>query len=123
MITTALVPGQTAPRLIEADAVAAMRPGSVVVDLAAAKGGNCAVTEADQVVNHHGVSVVGHTNLAAEIPAHASQMYAKNLVTFLKHLLDEGEIQLDLEDEITQGALLTHEGAIANEAVRARAEG
>ena len=123
VITTALVPGQTAPRLIEADAVAAMRPGSVVVDLAAAKGGNCAVTEADRVVNHRGVTVVGHTNLAAEIPAHASQMYAKNLVTFLKHLLDEGEIQLDLEDEITQGALLTHEGAIANEAVRARAEG
>ena len=123
VITTALVPGQTAPRLIEAAAVEAMRPGSVVVDLAAAKGGNCAVTEADRIVNHGGVSVLGHTNLAAEIPAHASQMYAKNLVTFLKHLLEEGELQLDLEDEITKGALLTHEGAIANDAVRARAEG
>ena len=123
VITTALVPGQDAPRLIEADAVAAMRPGSVVVDLAAAKGGNCALTEPDRVVDHGGVSVIGHTNLPAEIPAHASQMYAKNLVTFLKHLLVEGEIQLDLEDEITKGALLTHEGAIANDAVRARAEG
>jgi len=123
VITTALVPGQTAPRLIEASAVEAMRPGSVVVDLAAAKGGNCAVTEADRVVNHGGVRVLGHTNLAAEIPAHASQMYARNLVTFLKHLLEEGEIRLDLEDEITKGALLTHEGAIANDAVRTRAEG
>jgi len=123
VITTALVPGQTAPRLIEASAVEAMRPGSVVVDLAAAKGGNCAVTEADRVVNHCGVTVLGHTNLAAEIPAHASQMYARNLVTFLKHLLEDGELRLDLEDEITKGALLTHEGAIANDAVRTRAEG
>ena len=123
VITTALVPGQTAPLLIEASAVEAMRPGSVIVDMAAAKGGNCAVTEADRVVNHGGVSVLGHTNLAAEIPAHASQMYARNLVTFLKHLLEEGELRLDLEDEITKGALLTHEGAIANDAVRTRAEG
>ena len=70
-----------------------------------------------------GVKVIGHTNLPAEIPAHASQMYAKNLVTFLKHLLDEGRIQLDLEDEITSGALLTHEGAITNEMIRSKVEG
>ncbi len=123
VITTALVPGQTAPVLIPADAVRAMKPGSVVVDLAAAKGGNCECTEADQEVEVDGVRVVGHTNLPSEIPAHASQMYAKNLVTFLKHLVDEGKIQLDLEDEITSGALLAHDGAVTNEMVRGKLEG
>ncbi len=123
VITTALVPGQTAPVLIPADAVRAMKPGSVVVDLAAAKGGNCECTEADQEIEVDGVRVVGHTNLPSEIPAHASQMYAKNLVTFLKHLVDEGKIQLDLEDEITSGALLAHDGAVTNEMVRGKLEG
>jgi NAD(P) transhydrogenase subunit alpha len=123
VITTALVPGQTAPLLIDEAAVRAMKPGTVVVDLAAAKGGNCASTQADQDVNVDGVLVLGHTNLPAEIPAHASQMYAKNLVTFLKHLLVDGRIELDLEDEITSGALLTHEGAITNEMIRAKVEG
>lgn len=123
VITTALVPGQTAPLLIDEAAVRAMKPGSVVVDLAAAKGGNCACTQADRDVEVEGVSVLGHTNLPAEIPAHASQMYAKNLVTFLKHLLEEGRIELDLEDEITKGALLTHDGAVTNEMVRGRIEG
>jgi NAD(P) transhydrogenase subunit alpha len=123
VITTALVPGQTAPLLIDEASVRAMKPGTVVVDLAAAKGGNCACTQPDQDVNVDGVLVLGHTNLPAEIPAHASQMYAKNLVTFLKHLLSDGRIELDLEDEITSGALLTHEGAITNEMIRAKAEG
>ena len=123
VITTALVPGQKAPLLITEEAVRAMRPGSVVVDLAAEKGGNCALTEADQEVVVDGVTIVGHTNLPAEIPTHASQMYAKNLVTFLKHMVHEGEIRLDLEDEITRGALLTHEGQIMNDAAKARAEG
>jgi NAD(P) transhydrogenase subunit alpha len=123
VITTALVPGQTAPLLIDAAAVKAMKPGSVIVDLAAAKGGNCAATQADQDVNVDGVLVLGHTNLPAEIPAHASQMYAKNLITFLKHLLNEGKIELDLEDEITSGALLTHEGTITNEMIRDKVRG
>jgi len=123
VITTALVPGQTAPLLIDEASVRAMRPGSVVVDLAAAKGGNCACTQADQDVDVDGVLVLGHTNLPAEIPAHASQMYAKNLVTFLKHLLGDGRLELDLEDEITRGALLTHEGAVTNEMIRAKVEG
>ena len=95
----------------------------MVVDLAAEKGGNCALTQADEDVVVDGVTILGHTNLPAEIPFHASQMYAKNLVTFLKHLVDEGKIELDLEDEITKGALLTHEGQITNDAVKARAEG
>ena len=123
VITTALVPGQQAPLLITEEAVRAMKPGSVVVDLAAEKGGNCALTRADHVVVVDGVTIVGHTNLPGEIPYHASQMYAKNVVTFLKHLVREGELELDLEDEITRGALLTHEGQITNDAVKARAEG
>jgi NAD(P) transhydrogenase subunit alpha len=115
VITTALVPGQTAPLLIEADAVAKMRPGSVIVDLAAEKGGNVEVTEADQDLVIHGVTVIGRTNLPAEVPAHASQMYGKNLVTFLEHLLDEGELVLDFGDEITAGTIVCHGGAVVNE--------
>jgi NAD(P) transhydrogenase subunit alpha len=121
VITTALVPGQRAPVLIEEDAVRAMRPGSVIVDLAAEKGGNCACTEADRDVVAHGVHVLGPTNLASDLAVNASQMYSKNLLTLLLHLVHEGALRLDLSDEITKGALLTHEGAIANDAVRSRA--
>jgi len=118
VITTALVPGQPAPLLIEESAVEGMRAGSVVVDLAAAKGGNCACSVADQVVKAHGVTVIGYTNLPAQIPNHASQMYSRNLTTFLAHLMDEGELRIDLEDEITAGSLLAHDGSVANERVR-----
>jgi NAD(P) transhydrogenase subunit alpha len=121
VITTALVPGQRAPVLIEESAVQAMRPGSVIVDLAAEKGGNCACTQPDRDALAHGVRILGPTNLASDLATNASQMYSRNLVTFLLHLLRDGKIALDLEDEITRGALLTHEGAIANEAVRSRA--
>jgi NAD(P) transhydrogenase subunit alpha len=121
VITTALVPGQRAPLLIEESALAAMRPGSVIVDLAAEKGGNCACTEPDREVVAHGVRVLGPTNLPSDLATNASQMYARNVATFLAHLLRDGKIELDLGDEITRGALLTHDGAIANEAVRARA--
>jgi len=122
VITTALVPGQQAPILIEEEAVKSMRAGSVIVDLAAEKGGNCAVTRPDETAVVHGVTIIGHTNLPAEIPANASQMYAKNLVTFLKHLVSDGQLQLDLSDEITEGALLTHEGRVTNERVAALTE-
>lgn len=115
VITTALVPGQRAPLLIEADAVEAMKPGSVIVDLAAEKGGNCALTKADEDVVVNDVTIIGHTNLPSEVPAHASQMYAKNLITFLEHLLEEGEIELDFADEITAGTLVTHDGKLVNE--------
>ena len=81
------------------------------------------VAEAGQDVVVNGVTIVGHTNLPGEVPFHASQMYAKNLVTFLKHLIHEGKLMLDLEDEITRGAMLTHDGKITNDAVQARAEG
>ncbi|MFP6639888.1 MAG: Re/Si-specific NAD(P)(+) transhydrogenase subunit alpha [Myxococcota bacterium] len=120
VITTALVPGQPAPRLIEAEAVAQMRPGSVLVDLAAEKGGNCDVTEADKDVVYHGVTVIGHTNLPAEVPGHASQMYGKNLVTFLEHLLEEGELRLDFADEITAGTLVSHQGQLVSERLGGR---
>jgi NAD(P) transhydrogenase subunit alpha len=120
VITTALVPGQPAPRLIEAEAVREMRPGSVIVDLAAEKGGNCALTQPGRSARVDGVTVIGHTNLPAEVPANASQMYARNLTSFLKHLLVEGKPVIDVADEITRGALLSHEGRIANDAVRAR---
>ncbi len=121
VITTALVPGQPAPVLISEAAVIGMKPGSVIVDLAAEKGGNCACTEPDRDIVVHGVTIIGRTNLPSEIPANASQMYTKNVVTFLKHLAPEGELVLDLEDEITRGAMLTHAGVITNEAARALA--
>jgi NAD(P) transhydrogenase subunit alpha len=123
VITTALVPGQPAPFLIDEAAVKAMRPGSVIVDLAAEKGGNCKLITPDETTVVHGVTLIGSTNLPSEVPVNASQMYAKNLTTFLKHLAPEGELVLDLADEITSGAMLTHGGKIVNEAVRARAEG
>ncbi len=118
VITTAQVPGARAPRLIEAGTVAAMKPGSVIVDLAAASGGNCDLTRADEEVVEHGVTVLGPTNLPAEAPVDASQMYARNITTFLQHLAPEGELVIDLEDEITRGALLVRGGEVVNERVR-----
>ncbi len=114
VITTALVPGQRAPLLIEGDAVRAMKPGSVIVDLAAEKGGNCELTKPDEDIVVNGVTIIGHTNLAAEVPAHASQMYAKNLITFLEHLVKEQTFRLDFADEITAGTIVTHQGKIVN---------
>ncbi len=118
VITTALVPGARAPLLVEEDAVRAMRPGSVIVDLAGEQGGNCALTQADQTVDVEGVTVLGPTNLPSEVAFDASQMYARNVVTFLQHLIEDGALNLDLEDEITAGALLTHDGKVSNERVR-----
>jgi NAD(P) transhydrogenase subunit alpha len=123
VITTALVPGQRAPLLIDEAAVQAMRPGSVIVDLAAELGGNCACTDPEREVVVHNVRIIPGNNLPSDIPANASQMYAKNLTTFIKHLAPEGELVLDLEDEITSGAMLAHKGAITNERVKALVEG
>ena len=118
VITTALVPGRRAPVLIDEAAVRAMKPGSVVVDLAAANGGNCALSEADREVSVDGVLVLGPTNLPSDLPVNASQMFSKNVVTFLQHLAADGELTLDLEDEITKGAMLTHAGQVTQESVR-----
>jgi NAD(P) transhydrogenase subunit alpha len=109
VITTAAVPGRPAPRLIPASAVEKMRPGSVIVDLAAESGGNCELTEAGNVVEHGGVTIDGTTNLPSLMAYHASQLYSRNVAALLQHLAPEGELVLDWEDEITAGACVTRE--------------
>jgi proton-translocating NAD(P)+ transhydrogenase subunit alpha len=113
VVTTALVPGRPAPRLIPASAVRAMRPGSVIVDVAAEAGGNCELTEPGEIVERDGVSVVGLTNLPSTMPYHASQLYARNVSALLEHLAQEGELALDWEDEITAGACVTRKEEVA----------
>ena len=115
VITTALIPGKTAPILVTAEAVAGMSPGSVVVDLAAERGGNCELTQADEtVVTDSGVTILGPTNLPSTVPYHASQMYAKNISTLLLHLVKEGALALDMDDEITAGTLVSRDGAVVH---------
>ena len=107
VITTALIPGRPAPKLIPASAVRAMRPGSVVVDLAAEAGGNCELTQPGEEVVREGVTVIGITNLPSTMPFHASQLYARNVAALVHHLAPEGELVLDWDDEITAGACVT----------------
>jgi H+-translocating NAD(P) transhydrogenase subunit alpha len=114
VITTAAVPGRAAPRLIPASAVEAMHAGSVIVDLAAETGGNCELTKAGETIVHDGVTIVGTLNLPATMPLHASQMYARNIVAVLDHLVTGGELQLDFEDEITADAVITHDGRVTS---------
>jgi NAD(P) transhydrogenase subunit alpha len=118
VITTALVPGKRAPVLLTTEMVEAMRPGSVVVDLAAEAGGNCELTRPDEVVEHHLVQVHGPANLPAEMPIDASRLYSRNVVSLLSHLVEEGELRLDFDDEITDAVCLTHAGEIRSEEVR-----
>jgi H+-translocating NAD(P) transhydrogenase subunit alpha len=113
VVTTALIPGRPAPQLIPRSAIESMRPGSVIVDLAAEAGGNAELSEADQVVVHQGVTLIGPTNLPSTMPFHASQLYARNVSALLQHLAPEGELQLDFEDEITSGACVTKQKAPA----------
>ncbi len=117
VITTAAVPGKQAPILVTKEAVAGMGPGSVIVDLAAERGGNCELTRADETVINHGVTILGPTNLAATVPYHASQMYSRNVATFLLHLVKDGKIALDMSDEITAQTMLTRGGACVNRRV------
>nr|AEO27397.1 NAD(P)+ transhydrogenase alpha subunit [Pseudomonas sp. 19-rlim] len=113
VITTALIPGRKAPTLLHEATVAEMKPGSVVIDLAAAQGGNCPLTEAEQVVVKHGVTIVGHSNLAALVPADASALYARNLLDFLKLVIDsEGKFHLNLEDDIVAACLMCRDGQV-----------
>jgi NAD(P) transhydrogenase subunit alpha len=116
VITTALIPGRPAPILITEDAVDGMRPGSVVVDLAAEAGGNCAATEPGETVVRGGVTIVGLTNLPATMPVHASQMYSRNVQAFLALLVRDGSLHLDFEDEIVQGTCVAHDGKALVEA-------
>jgi NAD(P) transhydrogenase subunit alpha len=118
VITTALIPGKPAPTLITEDMVRSMRPGSVIIDLAAEAGGNCTLTQAGETIQAHGVTIMGPLNLPASMPVHASQMYAKNVQAVLQHLSPEGELKLDFEDEITAGSTVTHNGEIVHERVR-----
>jgi len=119
VITTAQVPGQPAPVLVTADMVAGMAPGSVIVDTAAASGGNCELSRPDEVTVVGGVTILAPTNLPATVPAHASRMYAKNLATFLGHVLTDGRLSLDPADEIIAGTLVTHGGQVVGPRVRA----
>jgi NAD(P) transhydrogenase subunit alpha len=107
VVTTAAVPGRPAPKLIPRSAVEAMRPGSVIVDVAAETGGNCELTEPGEVVEHDGVTIVGTTNLASLMAYHASQLYSRNVASLLQHLAPNGELELDWEDEITAGTCVT----------------
>jgi NAD(P) transhydrogenase subunit alpha len=119
VITTALVPGQRAPTLITEEMVQSMRAGSVIVDLAAEQGGNCALTEPGGEVVRHGVVICGPINLPSTMPFHASQMYARTVTAYLMHLLKDGKIHLDLGDELTRGPLVTHQGEVVHEAAKA----
>ncbi|MBG6599668.1 Re/Si-specific NAD(P)(+) transhydrogenase subunit alpha [Pseudomonas aeruginosa] len=110
VITTALIPGRKAPTLLHEATVAEMKPGSVVIDLAAAQGGNCPLTEADQVVVRHGVTIVGHSNLAALVPADASALYARNILDFLKLTLNAEGFSVNLEDDIVAACLMCRDG-------------
>jgi NAD(P) transhydrogenase subunit alpha len=113
VITTALIPGRAAPRLIPAGAIAAMRPGSVIVDLAAEAGGNCELTEPGEEVVREDVTIAGPLNLPSSMPFHASQLYARNVSALLEHLAPEGELALDFDDEITAGACVTPKKEVA----------
>jgi proton-translocating NAD(P)+ transhydrogenase subunit alpha len=107
VVTTALIPGRPAPKLIPQSAIESMRPGSVIIDLAAEAGGNADLTRADEEVTHNGVTILGPTNLPSSMPYHASQLYARNVTALVNHLAPEGELALDFEDEITAGACVT----------------
>jgi NAD(P) transhydrogenase subunit alpha len=115
VITTAAVPGRRAPLLVTADMVKRMRPGSVIVDLAAETGGNVELTEPGKDVDVDGVAIVGATNVPSTVAVHASQLYSRNVVNLLMHLLKDGKVVLDFEDEITRETCVTHDGKVVNE--------
>jgi len=118
VITTALIPGKKAPILITEEMVKGMTSGSVIVDLAAEGGGNCELTKSGETIEAHGVQIIGIENLASTIPHHASQMYAKNLTAFLKILVDDGELNINMDDEIIRDTLLTYQGEVVNPRVK-----
>ena len=118
VVTTAVVPGKKSPVLVTKEMVAGMAPGSVIVDLAAERGGNCELTKTNEIISVNGVTIVGTINLASTVPYHASQMYAKNLTNFLVHIVKEGKLQLNMDDEITRSTLVTRDGEIANPRLR-----
>jgi NAD(P) transhydrogenase subunit alpha len=118
VITAAVIPGKKSPVLITEEMVKGMAPGSVIVDLASERGGNCELTRTGETVKRYGVTIIGAINLASSVPYHASQMYARNLTTFLVYLVKEGKLQLNLQDEIIRETLVTRDGEIVNPRVR-----
>ena len=112
VVTTALIPGKPAPKLITREMVERMKPGSVIVDMAAITGGNCELTQADQKVVHQGVTILGPTNLAGTLPVHASQMFGRNLMSLLKEVLADGEINVDLDNDVVGPCTVTHAGEV-----------
>ena len=114
VITTAQVPGRRAPLLVTKEAVAGMKRGSVVMDLAASTGGNCAISKADEIVEQAGVTVLAPTNLAASVPVHASQLYSRNVTAFLGLLIKDGELNIDMADDVVGPSCVTHQGQVVN---------
>ncbi|HZQ25098.1 MAG TPA: Re/Si-specific NAD(P)(+) transhydrogenase subunit alpha [Terriglobales bacterium] len=118
VITTAVIPGKKSPVLVTGDMVRSMAPGSVIVDLASERGGNCELSQTGKIVVEHNVTIVGTINLASGVPYHASQMYARNITAFLLYLIKDGQLQLNRDDEIVRDTLVTHEGEVVNARVR-----
>ena len=118
VISAAVIPGKKPPVLITKEMVASMAPGSVIVDLASERGGNCELTRPGEIIVEHGVTIMGSFNLASTVPYHASQMYARNVSAFLLHLVKDGKLNLNLEDEIVRDTLLTRGGEVVNARVR-----
>ena len=119
IITTAQVPGKRAPLLITEEAVYGMKRGSIIIDLAGATGGNCALSQADVTVERDGVTIIAPTNLAASIPVHASQLYSRNLTSFLSLLIKDGELRIDMNDDVVGPSCVTHDGQVVNQRVAA----
>ena len=115
VVTTALIPGRPAPLLITNSMVDAMKPGSIIMDLASENGGNCELTKKDEIIVHNGVIIDGTSNIPGSMPVHASELYAKNITAFLTYMIKDGQLELDLNDEIISGALYTHLGEITHE--------
>lgn len=123
IITTAQIPGKKAPVLVENETVEKMKPGSVIVDLAASTGGNCELTQNEKMIEHDDVKIIGKSNYPSELPVDASQMYGKNIINFLKLLVDgEGNIQVNMDDQVVKGTCITHQGEIVNERVKENME-
>ena len=123
VITTALIPGRKAPILINKDVVEIMKPGSVVMDLAAENGGNCELTQKDTIVNHNKVIIDGTSNIPATMPVHASELYAKNIAALVTYMTNDSGLNIDLDDEIISGSTYTHDGIITHEATKNIIEG
>lgn len=123
VITTAQVPGRRAPLLVTEEAVNGMKRGSVVIDLAASTGGNCAVSKPDEVVEREGVTILAPTNLAATVPVHASQLYSRNLTAFLTLIIKDGELKIDMQDDVVGPSCVTHQGHWVNKRVAAMING